>query len=54
MIKKGQDDRIRINVHAPHELRYWSKDLGVSEERLRDLVKRHGAIASEIREALGK
>lgn len=54
LTKKGQADRIRINVNAPHELRYWSKDLGVSKERLRELVKRHGVMASEIREALSK
>jgi hypothetical protein len=34
------------------EVRYWTQALGVSEERLRDLVKRHGNSAKAVREAL--
>jgi hypothetical protein len=38
-----------INVHEDYELRDWSKRLGVTPERLKELVKDHGPIAANIR-----
>src|SRR4051794_40332030 len=38
-----------INVHEDYELRDWSKRLGVTPERLKELVKDHGPIAGNIR-----
>ena len=52
--KSGSQDRLRINVHEDYELRDWSKQLGVTPERLKELVKEHGPIAANIRRALGK
>lgn len=46
-------DRSRVNVHRPYELRYWTKALNVTGERLKDLVKQHGPSATGIRKALG-
>jgi chemotaxis signal transduction protein len=34
-------------------LRYWSKTLNVTPERLKELVKEHGVSARKIREVLG-
>ncbi|WP_263415245.1 DUF3606 domain-containing protein [Terriglobus albidus] len=51
---RGPQDRTRINVNEEWELRYWTKELGVSEQRLRELVKQHGVSADSIRRALGK
>ena len=51
--KSGGQDRLRINVHEEYELRDWSKRLGVTPERLKELVKEHGPIAANIRKALG-
>ncbi len=45
---------MRINVHEDYELRDWSKRLGVTSERLKELVKQHGTMAADIRKALGK
>ena len=47
--KTGKADRSRINVHEDYELRDWSKRLGVTPERLKELVKDHGPIAANIR-----
>jgi hypothetical protein len=52
--KRGQADRLRINVNEKHELDYWTKELGISEARLRQLVHNHGVMAADIRAALGK
>ncbi len=46
-------DRSRINVHEPYELRYWTKALKVTGERLKELVKQHGPSAAGIRKSLG-
>jgi hypothetical protein len=52
--KRGPQDRSRINVHEPWELKWWTKELGVSEKRLRALVAQHGVSAAKIRQILGK
>lgn len=52
--KRGPADRYRINVNEDYELRYWSEELGVTPERLRQLVHTHGVMAADIRKAVGK
>jgi hypothetical protein len=47
-------DRIRINVHEGHELRYWSKKFGVSHDRLKAAVRRVGVMADDVARELGK
>jgi hypothetical protein len=49
---RGGQDRARINVNEPHEVAYWTKELGVTPERLRQLVKEAGASAKAVREKL--
>jgi hypothetical protein len=50
----GPQDRSRINVHEEWELRYWTKELGVSKERLEELVKEVGPAVSAVRQRLTK
>ncbi|MDH0090262.1 MAG: DUF3606 domain-containing protein [Achromobacter mucicolens] len=52
--KRGPQDRSRINVNEPHELRYWTQALGVTESQLREAVKAVGPSATAVREHLGK
>jgi hypothetical protein len=33
--RRGPPDPSRINLNQPWEVRYWSKELNVSEEQLR-------------------
>jgi hypothetical protein len=51
---RGGQDRSRINMSEDFEVRYWTEALGVSRERLEELVREHGSSAEKIREALGK
>lgn len=51
---RGPQDRSRINVNEDHELRYWSKELGVSESRLKEAVKAAGVSVQAVKEHLGK
>lgn len=52
--KRGAADRDRINVHEKYEMEYWTKVLGVTPERLKELVAKHGVMAADVRKALGK
>ena len=52
--KRGKQDRARINVNEDYERRDWSKKLGVSQDELKSLVKKHGPSVSAIKKALGK
>jgi hypothetical protein len=52
--KRGQQDRIRINVHEEHEVRYWTETLKVSREELEQAVKAVGVMAEDVRQHLGK
>ena len=54
LTKRGPADRNRINVNEPYELEYWTKTLGISAVRLRELVSKHGVMAANIRKVLGK
>lgn len=49
---RGPQDRSRINTNQEHEVRYWTKELGVSEEQLRQAVQRVGSSADKVREHL--
>jgi hypothetical protein len=52
--ERGPQDRSRINVHEEWELRYWTKELGLSADELRQAVKDAGTSAKAVREHLGK
>jgi hypothetical protein len=51
--KTGWQDDIRINVHQDYELRDWSKRLGVTPERLKQVVAQVGPYVKDVRRALG-
>jgi hypothetical protein len=40
-------------VHEDYEVCYWTKELGVSEQVLKQLVDKHGISAKAICETLG-
>jgi hypothetical protein len=50
----GSPDRDRINVNQDHELKYWTKTLGVTAEELRAAVKAVGPTSSAVRKHFGK
>jgi hypothetical protein len=51
---RGAQDRERISLEQPHEVRYWTQALQVSEERLRELVTEVGNSAQAVRDRLGQ
>ncbi|TRX73717.1 DUF3606 domain-containing protein [Pseudomonas mangiferae] len=46
---RGSADRSRINVHERHEVDYWTKALGVSEDQLKAAVEAVGVSADKVR-----
>ena len=51
---KGQQDRSKINMHEEHEVKYWTKQLGVSKEELQRAVDKVGNGAAAVRKQLGQ
>ena len=47
---RGPQDRSRINTEQDYEVRYWTQELGVSEQQLREAVQRVGSSADKVRE----
>ena len=54
LTKRGEPDKDRINVHEDWERKRWAEKLGVSEDQLRELVKKHGPMVSDVKKALGQ
>ena len=50
----GPADDTRINVNQDYEVRYWSQTLGVTPEKLKELVDQNGVLVKDVRKALGK
>ena len=50
--KQGSQDRSKINMHEDHEVKYWTKELGVSKERLQKAVDKVGNSAAAVRKEL--
>ena len=51
---RGSPDRDRIDIHDPSELRYWTKALKISPEKLKEVVGQVGTSAKKVRHALGQ
>ena len=51
---RGPQDRSRISLSEQWEVDYWTKALGVSRERLEQLVREHGNSADAVKKALTK
>jgi hypothetical protein len=52
--KQGPADSSRINLSEDYEVAYWTKTLGVSKEKLSEVVKEAGTSAKAVREYLAK
>ena len=52
--ERGAGDRARINIEQPHEVRYWSQKLGVTEHELRRVVEQVGPMSHKVEERLSR
>ncbi|KQW20678.1 hypothetical protein ASC80_10675 [Afipia sp. Root123D2] len=51
---RGPRDRERINLQEGHEVRYWTKELGCSEIKLKQAVDAVGVMAEDVKTWLAK
>jgi hypothetical protein len=52
--KTGSPDSKFINVNEAYEVAYWTKELGISKEKLEAAVKAAGTSVSAVKEYLNK
>jgi hypothetical protein len=52
--KTGSPDRKMINLNENYEVEYWTKELSVSREKLKEAVAAAGTSAAAVREYLNK
>ena len=48
-----QPDRSKINMHEPHEVKYWTHALGISKDDLEKAIEKVGNSAAAVRKELG-
>ncbi|MCX8524693.1 DUF3606 domain-containing protein [Chryseobacterium formosus] len=53
-LTKKPEDATKVNVNESWELDYWSKELGVTKERLKEAVKAVGTSADAVEKYLRK
>jgi hypothetical protein len=53
LTKREQPDRSKINMHQPHEVKYWTHALNVTREELQAAVDKVGNSAATVRKELG-
>jgi Protein of unknown function (DUF3606) len=52
LTKKHQPDRSEINMHEDYEVKYWTKELGVTREQLQKAIDKVGNSAPAVRKEL--
>jgi hypothetical protein len=52
LTRKDQRDRSKINMHEDFEVKYWTHALGVSREKLQQVVDKVGNSAAAVRKEL--
>jgi 3-oxoacyl-[acyl-carrier-protein] synthase III len=50
--KRDTADRSKINMHEAFEIKYWTKELGISKDRLQQVVDKVGNSAAAVRKEL--
>jgi hypothetical protein len=52
LIRKRTPDRSKINMLSYYEVKYWSRELGISKEQLQEVVDKVGNAATAVRKEL--
>lgn len=50
--RRGQPDRSKINMSEGYQVQYWTKHLGISREKLQQLIDKVGNSAAAVRKEL--
>jgi hypothetical protein len=52
--KKGAADRSKINMSEDYEVKYWTKELGVSKDKLQKAINKVGNSADAVRKEFSR
>ena len=52
--KRRPQDALFVSINQPHEVRYWSEKLGVTEDKLKEAVRAAGPSAQDVQRHLKK
>ena len=52
--QQGAADRSRINLNEDHEIAYWTRNLEVPEDELRNAVQQVGMSVEAVKKYLGR
>ena len=52
LAKRSRPDRSKIGMHEAHEVKYWTKHLGISREELERVVAKVGNSAAAVKKQL--
>jgi hypothetical protein len=54
LTKRGEPDRIRINVNEEYEIAYWTRKWGIVRDTLREAVAKVGALVEDVAKEIGE
>ncbi|MGO4665256.1 DUF3606 domain-containing protein [Bosea sp. 2RAB26] len=54
LTNRDAQDRARINLNEPHEVKYWTQKWGVSLEQLKMAVAKAGSRSAAVAKLLGR
>lgn len=52
LTRKRPEDLTKININQPWEIAYWTKELGISEKKLKSLVNKVGPEVNNVKAEL--
>jgi predicted RNA-binding protein YlqC (UPF0109 family) len=52
LTKRDRPDRSKINMHESWEVKYWTRELGVSQAELQKIIDKVGNSAATVRKEL--
>jgi hypothetical protein len=52
--QRHQQDRTRINVEQDYEVRYWTREFGITEDELKQAVRAAGTQVETVRRYLDR
>ncbi|WP_375273762.1 DUF3606 domain-containing protein [Methylorubrum thiocyanatum] len=52
--RRGPEDKNKISLTEPWEVRYWTNRFGVTESQLRECIRKVGNGTAKVAQCLGK
>jgi hypothetical protein len=50
----GPADRTRVNIHEDFQVRFWCRELGITQQELRYVVNAVGPVIDDVKQELAR